>query len=65
MTSKEKKAMKFQQIKLGLTSPKQRAKVWEYILHNDLGVGYYNAQQLAQKGIRVLKVREYDEDRVD
>lgn len=61
MTNRQKKDMKIQQIKLGKTTKKSRAKVWEYILRNDLGVGYYDAQELSRKGISILKVR-WDED---
>lgn len=62
MTSAQKKLVKHQQILLGKTSKKQRAFLWQYILKNDLGVGYYDAQQLARKGFNVLKPLSYYED---
>ena len=64
MTSKEKKLMKIQQIKLGKTSKRERSHVWEYILKNNLGIGYYDAQQLSKKGIKILK-HYYDSERPD
>ena len=62
MTSAQKKLVKRQQILLGKTSKKQRAALWQYILKTDLGVGYYDAQELARKGIMVLKPLPYFED---
>lgn len=55
MTNKQKKSIKAQQIKLGKVNKKQRAALWQYILSNDLGVGYLQAQQLERKGFKVLK----------
>ena len=62
LTSKEKKQIHFTLIKMGRVSPKQRKLFWEYILHHDLGVGYYDAQQLQRKGFQVLKPVPYYED---
>lgn len=55
MTSKQKKNMKIQQIKLGMCTKQERAHVWEYILNNDLGIGYLDAEDLQRKGIQILK----------
>ena len=62
MKAAQKKLIKHQQILLGKTSKKQRAALWQYILKTDLGVGYYDAQQLARKWFNVLKPLPYYED---
>lgn len=55
MTNKDKKLIKAQQIKLGKVNKKQRAALWQYILSNDLGMGYLQAQELERKGFKILK----------
>ena len=52
--SNDKKTMKSAK-KSGKTTKKERTLVWEYILKNDMGIGYYNAQELSHKGFNVLK----------
>ena len=65
LTSKEKKAVRFALIKMGKTNKKQRRLLWEYILHNNLGVGYYDAQQLQKQGFQVLKSLRNWQDQPD
>ena len=62
MKAAQKKLIKHQQILLGKTSKKQRAALWQYLLKNDLGVGYYDAQEIQRRGIRVLKPLPFYED---
>lgn len=62
MKAAQKKLIKHQQILLGKTSKKQRAALWQYLLNGDLGVGYYDAQELTRRGVRILKPLPFYED---
>ncbi len=62
MTRIEKKVLKKTQIKLGKTTKKERAAVWQYILNGNLSVGYHDAQELYRKGLQILKPLAYYED---
>ena len=55
MKAAQKKAIKDKQIALGYVTEKQRAVLWRYILENDLSVGLFAANELANNGISVLK----------
>lgn len=55
MKNNIKKKIKTQQIKAGLVTKKQRSLLWEYILKEDMGVGYLHAQELQKIGFKVLK----------
>lgn len=54
LTAKEKKQLHQFLVKSGYTQH-QRTAVWEYILRNDLGIGYFYAKKVEEKGFRILK----------
>ena len=62
MKAAQKKQIKNLQILLGKTSKKQRAALWQYLLNDDLGIGFYDAKEIERRGIRILKPFPYYED---
>ena len=61
MSNKQKKLLKKTQIKMGLRTKRERSAIWQYLLNNNLGIGYANAKDLEALGFQILK-RSYYED---